>query len=82
VTYKVETDIVAREQIAALPQEAAELLPEIWTLLQLTPWAGDSVRRDNPTGALRTITFGEFGLVTYLILEDQRIVDVLTVIWV
>jgi hypothetical protein len=47
VTCKVETDIVAREQIAALPQEAAELLPEIWTLLQLTPWAGDSVRDED-----------------------------------
>jgi hypothetical protein len=82
VTYQVETDVVARQQIAAFPQEAAELLPEIWTFLELTPWAGDAFRRDNPAGALRTIAFGEFGLVTYLILEDQRIVDVLTVIWV
>jgi hypothetical protein len=81
VTYKVEADVVAQQQIMALPHEAAQLLPEIWTLLQLTPWAGGPVRRDNPAGALRTIAFGEFGLVTYLILEDQKIVDVLTVIW-
>jgi len=30
---------------------------------------------------VRTIDFGEGGLVTYLIMEDQQRVDVLLVLW-
>ena len=82
MSYQIQIDGPARQQIAALPQEAVELLPEIWAMLEITPWAADPMRRDNPTGALRTIAFGEFGLITYLILDHQRIIDVLSVIWI
>ncbi len=39
---------------------------------------GDPVHKDNPDGAVRAHAFGRGGLMTYLILEDQRRVDVLT----
>jgi len=39
------------------------------------------LRDDNPDCAVRTLPFGRAGLVTYLILDDQRRVDVLNIVW-
>jgi hypothetical protein len=41
---------------------------------------GDPLHEDNPDGAVRTLPFGRAGMVTYLILNDQRRVDVLNVV--
>jgi hypothetical protein len=51
--------------------------------LEVGPWSGDPVNDKNPGGAVRTLTFGRHheGMVTYLILENQRRVDVLSVLW-
>jgi hypothetical protein len=35
----------------------------------------------NPRGPVRHLPFGQFGMITYLILEDQRRVDLLIVTW-
>ena len=45
--------------------------------------AGDSLNDDDPDAPVRTIAFGPDGqgLVTYLILDSQRRVDVLDVLW-
>ena len=51
-------------------------------MLKLIPWNGEPINKHNPTGAVRTLPFGAVGIVTYLILEDQRRVDVITVVWV
>jgi hypothetical protein len=42
---------------------------------------GEPINQQNPDGKVRVLLFGAAGLVTYLILEDQRQVDVLDVIW-
>lgn len=80
--YTVQTDEQAQEQIAALPPEALPAYAEARTLLEVDPWAGDPYHRQNPDAPLHTVAFGGAGMVTYLILDDQRRVDVLRVFWV
>ncbi len=50
-------------------------------MLEVNPWGGDPYHRQNPDAPLRTLAFGGAGMVTYLILEDQRRVDLLIVFW-
>lgn len=80
--YTVETDAAAQQQIDALPAEALAGYAELRVVLETAPWSGSPYRRDNPEGALRVHAFGSHGLVSYLILEEQRRVDVLGVQWV
>lgn len=70
-------------QIAALPREALAHYAQVLGVLELTPWNGAPYHRANPDGALRHLVFGDQGegLVTYLVLEEQRRVDVLRVLW-
>lgn len=81
--YRVDTDALAEPQVAALPPHALDAYAEMRTLLEVNPWAGDSINRINPEGAVRTLTFGprREGLVAYLILDEQRRVDILKVLW-
>jgi hypothetical protein len=81
--YRIRTDLVAREQIAALPDNALEPYAQVLGVLELVPWHGHAHNHDNPKGAIRQLVFGPAGrgLVIYLILEDQRLVDVLEVMW-
>jgi hypothetical protein len=81
MAYQVQVDISAREQIRALPAGALKGLAEAMVVLEITPWSGDPLRRDNPDGPLRTLPFGSAGLVTYLILEDEQVSDVVAVLW-
>ena len=67
--------------IEALPYAAALGYAEALGVLKLAPWSGTPLREDNPDGSIRTLAFGPGGMVTYLILEDQRRVDVLQVHW-
>lgn len=52
-------------------------------MLELVPWNGIPYNDDLPDGSLRELLFGpgSLGKVSYLILEDQRRVDVLKVMW-
>lgn len=44
---------------------------------------GAPLHDENPGGAVRTLPLGRAGMVTYLILDDQRRVDVVNVVaWV
>lgn len=81
--YRIRTDHQAREQIAALPDEALEHYAQVLGVLEIVPWHGHPHHEDNPKGALRQLVFGarNQGLVLYLILEDQLLVDVLDVMW-
>jgi hypothetical protein len=67
--------------IEALPYAVALGYAEALEVLKLAPWSGNPLREDNPDGNIRTLAFGPGGLATYLILEDQRRVDVLQVHW-
>ena len=81
--YRVETDDDALPEVEALPSVALALYAEVISLLEVAPWSGDSYNRAHPDGAMRTVAFGDDnrGLVVYLVLEDQRRVVVLRVVW-
>ena len=82
MSYRLDVDPVAQAQIRALPSVALVALAEVMSMLELTPWSGLPINEDNPEGNVRVLPFGTAALITYLILEDQRRVDVLEVLWV
>lgn len=79
--YSVDTDPDAQKQVDALPRVALESYAEARTFLEVTPWEGQSYNRRNPDAPMRTVMFGGAGLITYLVLDDQRRVDILRVLW-
>ena len=82
--YRVTTDEQSQPQIDALPADALAFFAEARVGLEVTPWSGDSLNAANPDAGVRTLTFGPTGqgLITYLILDDQRRVDILDVLWI
>jgi hypothetical protein len=81
--YRVETDALAESQTEALPSHALPAYAELRTLLEVNPWAGDPINEQNPEAEVRSFTFGpnHEDLATFLILENQRRVDILDVTW-
>ena len=73
----------AEAQIDGLPASALPAFAELMAFLELTPWAGAPYRADKPDGNIRTMPFGKEseGMATYVILEDQRRVVVVSVTW-
>jgi hypothetical protein len=57
---------------------------ELVTFLELTPWEGHPYRDDKPDGNMRLMPFGpgSEGMVTYVVLEEERRVAVVNVTWV
>jgi hypothetical protein len=81
--YSIESEQLAGEQVGALPVEALPYYAELMALLETAPWSGESYNRQRPDANMRTHTFGQHdqGLAIYLILDDQRRVIVLRVLW-
>jgi hypothetical protein len=79
--YRLSLDPVAEDQISAVPQEALSPLAELLTLLEIAPWSGQPFNLANPRGNMLTHPFGELGLATYLVLEEQREVYLLRIEW-
>lgn len=81
--YSVETDVEALPEIEALPAVALPLFAELMVLLETAPWSGDLLNRERPSANMRSHTFGPHGrgLAIYYILEDQRRVVVVRVLW-
>lgn len=81
--YRVITDALAKPQVDALPARALAAYAEVRALLEINPWASDPINKKNQEAAVRTLTFGPHheGMVTFLILAEQRRVDVLGVVW-
>jgi hypothetical protein len=81
--YSVESEQHALDQVMALPAEALPFYAELMTVLETAPWGGEAYDRQQPDGNMRTHVFGKHdqGLVIYLILDDQRRVVVLRVLW-
>lgn len=82
--YSLEILPDVAEQVAALPAEALAAFAEVNVVLELTPWTGDPLNREHPERNMRSMTFGAHGegLMVYVILEDQRRVFPLKVMWV
>lgn len=81
--YKIVTDEQTEQQIKALPANALTAFAEARVVLELVPWSGKPYHARKPDGPMRTLTFGpdRQGSVIYLILEDQRRVDPLDILW-
>jgi hypothetical protein len=81
--YSVETEAAALAEVAALPAEVLPAYAELMTLLQVAPWSGDPYNLQRPDANMRTHTFGEGapGLAIYLVLETDRRVVILRVLW-
>lgn len=81
--YRVEFDEQVQQQIDALPAETLADFAELRTLLELVPWTGNPINAGNPDGPVRVAMFGPTGLgiVTYLILDDRRRVELLQIVW-
>ena len=82
--YTVTTDEQTQQQLDALPARALAPFAELRATLEVAPWHGDPYNRFKPDSSMRTHTFGPNGegLVIYLILEDQRRVDLVNILWV
>jgi hypothetical protein len=61
-------------QIDALPYAALLGYAEALGVMKLALWNGQPLNEANPDGAVRQLIFGPggYGLVTYLVLEDQQ----------
>jgi hypothetical protein len=81
--YEVTTDKQSQAQIDALPADALAPVAEARTALELAPWNGRPYHPRQPHSPMRTLTFGPHGegKTVYLILENQRRVDILVVLW-
>ncbi|WP_225729694.1 MULTISPECIES: hypothetical protein [unclassified Nocardia] len=80
--YRVDTSGEATDQIANLPDDALLAYAEAAVVLELAPWNGLSVNKRNPDAPLRQLVFGSFGMITYLVVEQERLVSVIRVQWV
>jgi hypothetical protein len=79
--YRLSLDPIVEEQIKTVPYEALRPLAELFTLLETAPWSGGPFNIANPRGNMLTHAFGELGLATYLVMEDQREVYLLRIEW-
>lgn len=79
--YTVETDEQSDEQVCALPQAALAAFAEARAMLEVSPWSGLPIINSKPDGPLRVLPFGNSGLITYLIVDRQRRVALLDVLW-
>jgi hypothetical protein len=81
--YSVDIDSEVGEQVSALPAAALPSFAELLVLLEVVPWSGNAYNRKHPDANMRSQTFGtdHEGLVIYLVIEDQRRVSVVRVIW-
>ncbi|WP_461123455.1 hypothetical protein [Saccharothrix stipae] len=82
--YTVTTDDVSQPQVDALPPEALAPFAEARTTLEVAPWHGRPYHRRSPDGPMRVLAFGPDGRgsLVYLVLDDQRRVDLLLVLWI
>ena len=81
--YSVESEQHALEQVAALSAQALPFYAGLMTVLETAPWGGEAYDRQQPDANMRTHVFGQHdrGMAVYLILDDQRRVVVLRVLW-
>ena len=81
--YESTTDERSQHQVNALPREALAPFAEVRAAIELAPWNGQPYHRSAPDSPMRAWTFGPNGEgdIVYLILEDQRRVDLLVVSW-
>ncbi|PVY95111.1 hypothetical protein [Actinomycetospora cinnamomea] len=78
--YAIDVGSV-REVLGDLPRDALLALAEALEVVEESPWDGEPLVDRNPGGAVRTMSFGSRGLLTYVVLEQFHRVDVVQVHW-
>jgi hypothetical protein len=81
--YEVVVYPEAADQIAELPVAALADYARVLDAIEVAPWNGPPHNERNPGGAVRRWSFGPdaAGQVLYLVLDEQREVHVLRVLW-
>lgn len=79
--YRVLLDHAVLDELEILPRDALIALSEVVALMEVAPWSGEAYNRMRPEAAMRTLAFGGAGLAIYLVVEDQRVVSLLRVLW-
>jgi hypothetical protein len=83
LSYSLDIDSAARDQIQALPSAGVDALAEAMVMLSLVPERGEPINAANPDGGVYQLIFGDgCGMITYPLLSDQNRVDVLIVTWI
>lgn len=72
---------MAREQLAGMPPPVQLALSDFMDAVVIVDPAEYHRRPDEPERPLRTLPFGEVGLVTFLVYEPDDLVLVTRVIW-
>jgi len=79
--FRWELEDLAREQLAGMPPSAQLALSETMDAVVIVDPAQYQRRPDEPDRPLRTLPFGQAGLVTFLVYVPDDLVLVTRVIW-
>ena len=79
--FRWELEDLAREQLAGMPPSVQLALADFMDAVVMVDPAEYQRRPDEPERPLRTLPFGQAGLVTFLVYEPDDLVLVTRVIW-
>ena len=79
--FRWELEDLAREQLAGMPPRVQVALSDFMDAVVIVDPTEYQRRPDEPERPLRTLPFGEAGLVTFLVYEPDDLVLVTRVIW-
>ena len=79
--FSWELDDLAREQLSGLPPQVQLALSDLMDAVVIVDPAEYQRRPGEPQRPLRTLPFGQAGLVTFLVYEPDDLVLVTRVIW-
>ena len=80
--FRWELEDLAREQLAGMPPRVQLALSDFMDAVVIVDPAEYQRRPDEPARPLRTLPFGQAGLVTFLVYEPDDLVLVTRVIWI
>ncbi|MFI5067586.1 MAG: hypothetical protein ACHP9Z_26885 [Streptosporangiales bacterium] len=79
--FRWELEDLAREQLAEMPPPVQLALSDFMDAVVIVDPAEYQRRPEEPERPLRTLPFGQAGLVTFLVYEPDELVLVTRVIW-
>lgn len=80
--FRWELEDLAREQLAGMPRRVQLALSDFMDAVVIVDPAEYQRRPEEPARPLRTLPFGQAGLVTFLVYEPDELVLVTRVIWI
>lgn len=80
--FRWELEDLAREQLAGMPSQVQLALSDFMDAVVIVDPVEYQRRPDEPERSLRTLPFGQSGLVTFLVYEPDDLVLVTRVIWI